>query len=192
MQYILYIYILYRSYDFESNDEWHAYLRSVEIPAGADNTAALRKLKAKWYKRNVVWKRHVVWLHQRIMLLVMEVHGHPSLTCPSYPHSTQTLTLPWQSPLPHNPPRAPHHHNNPPPQPPHNHPAQPPLHPHPLQPPPEVTPRLPCCSWSWCSLSPYGCCPCFPSGEHRPTVYAVGWGWWCMGPGCFVHMAPPS
>lgn len=42
------------SYDFDSNEDWKAHFRNVELPAGSAADAALLKVKAKWYKKNVV------------------------------------------------------------------------------------------------------------------------------------------
>lgn len=42
----------FRKFNFDSDEGWKAYLRNVELPAG-DHEAALLKVKAKWYKRNV-------------------------------------------------------------------------------------------------------------------------------------------
>jgi hypothetical protein len=42
-----------RAFDFDSNEEWRAHLRNVELPASATDVALL-KVKAKWYKKVVV------------------------------------------------------------------------------------------------------------------------------------------
>eukprot|EP00878_Enallax_costatus_P015715 GHUV01016466.1.p1 GENE.GHUV01016466.1~~GHUV01016466.1.p1 ORF type:complete len:338 (+),score=109.49 GHUV01016466.1:456-1469(+) len=43
----------FNAYDFDSNDDWKSHLRNVELPAGSAASAALQKVKAKWYKKNV-------------------------------------------------------------------------------------------------------------------------------------------
>ncbi len=42
-----------RTYEFDGDEKWLAYLNNVEI-IGTDREAAISKLKAKWYKRNIV------------------------------------------------------------------------------------------------------------------------------------------
>eukprot|EP00775_Hariotina_reticulata_P011721 gene11721-11865_t len=42
----------FKSFDFDSSEEWRAHLRNVELPASATDVA-LVKVKAKWYKKVV-------------------------------------------------------------------------------------------------------------------------------------------
>lgn len=43
-----------RDFDFDSNDRWNAYKGNLEIPAGKSVEQTLNKVKAKWYKREIV------------------------------------------------------------------------------------------------------------------------------------------
>jgi hypothetical protein len=43
------------NYDFEKDEKWLKYKRSLEIPADLPNeTEILNRLKQKWYKKNIV------------------------------------------------------------------------------------------------------------------------------------------
>lgn len=122
--YYHHLYYLYRAYDFDSNEEWQAYLRTVEISgSGSGAEAALRKLKAKWYKRTVVCAIPRAALHY-----------------PTPPISTQNLTFRSLRHPTHHHQMVPHlvvvrhlaqlhqNHNQPPHPPPNKpHRSQPPL-----------------------------------------------------------------
>ena len=43
-----------RDYDFEGNPKWQQYKANLEIPVSANRDATVEKLKAKWYRREVV------------------------------------------------------------------------------------------------------------------------------------------
>lgn len=43
----------FRRYDFENNENWKAYLRSVELPLARELDEATLRVKARWYKKNV-------------------------------------------------------------------------------------------------------------------------------------------
>ncbi|KDD77086.1 hypothetical protein H632_c23p2 [Helicosporidium sp. ATCC 50920] len=93
-----------RRFDFANNDEWNHYMNRLEIPAGRES--ALERIKAKWYKANVVaivltailalqplvpyWSMMGAGLCSRISALVnttlvMQRYGTPSFT--PFPHA---------------------------------------------------------------------------------------------------------
>jgi hypothetical protein len=47
----------FEGFDFDSNENWLAYVRNIEFSGSADDQASqLRRLQAKWYKKHVVSK----------------------------------------------------------------------------------------------------------------------------------------
>ena len=50
----------YETYDFESDENWKAYARNVEIPPGADEKSAMEKVRMKWYDKNIAPQRKPV------------------------------------------------------------------------------------------------------------------------------------
>ncbi|KAF6258106.1 hypothetical protein COO60DRAFT_1701483 [Scenedesmus sp. NREL 46B-D3] len=51
----------FKAFDFEGSKEWKAHLRNVELPPG-NPEAALLKVKAKWYRKNVDPDFSLSWL----------------------------------------------------------------------------------------------------------------------------------
>lgn len=43
----------FEDYDFDNDPKWQAYVSQIEL-TGADQAAQLRRVKAKFYKKNVV------------------------------------------------------------------------------------------------------------------------------------------
>jgi hypothetical protein len=41
------------NYPFERDENWRAYERNVEIPAGVDREAAMAKIRAKWFEAHI-------------------------------------------------------------------------------------------------------------------------------------------
>jgi hypothetical protein len=43
----------FKAFSFDKDSRWEAYLQNIELP-GTNADAALLRVKAKWYKKNVV------------------------------------------------------------------------------------------------------------------------------------------
>ncbi|GAX77857.1 hypothetical protein CEUSTIGMA_g5299.t1 [Chlamydomonas eustigma] len=51
----------FRSYNFDEDSKWQSYVRTIELP-GVDAVAALQRVKAKWYKREVDQEFEIEWV----------------------------------------------------------------------------------------------------------------------------------
>lgn len=51
----------FRAFDWDGDERWKAYVRNIELP-GTDAAAAMLKVKAKWYKREIDSTFEVDWV----------------------------------------------------------------------------------------------------------------------------------